>query len=464
MKNLIVLVLIVISLQNYAQEKRLIEVPKIDKRVELLSIVFRLAGNEEYNATYFKLYNDKVENHFNAFKEHELVKFAKELKEKKGISYDAVMSMAVILDDNLNPLIDFSTTVPERWSKDETIKFVRLLKKFYKDAKCEEFFNDNEALFQEVATRFRPAYEKLDLNWYQSFYGRKEDENFSIIISIGSGVQNYGPSYILPNAKKEVFAIMGTWKVDESGIPVYEQDEYLPTIIHEFNHSFVNPLLAKHKESFEESGKGIYKAVEYEMSRQQAYGNWQIMLNEALVRASVIKYFIDHGTNESKIQMMLNNESNNGFIWIKGLVDELKKYDNQRDEYPTLESYIPTLSDAYKIFAERISQFDAQRPKVESITEFANNDANLGSQVKTITINFDRPLSGKGYSVNYGSKGKLVFPKLDNIYYTNDNKSVVMEVQLTPNQEYQFILTGKNFKTPEGIGLKTYEVNFKTTK
>ena len=464
MKNLIVLALIVISLQSYAQGKRLIEVPKIDKRVELLSIVFRLAGNEEYNATYFKKYTDKVENHFKQYKDHELIKFAREIREKKEISYEAVMSMAIILDDSLNPIIDFSTTVPERWSKDETIKFVRLLKKFYKDAKCEEFFNDNEALFQEVATRFRPAYEKLDLNWFKSFYGKTEGENFTIIVSIGCGAHNYGPSYTLPNSEKKVFALMGTWKVDESGMPVYEQDEYLPTIIHEFNHSFVNPLLAKHKESFEESGKVIYKAVEYEMSRQEAYGDWQIMLNEALVRASVIKYFIDHGVSESEIQMMLNNESNKGFMWIKGLVAELKKYDNQRDIYPTLESYIPNLSNAYKTFEDKISQFDAQRPKGESITEFANNDTSVSSQIKTITINFDRALSGKGYSVDIGSKGKLAFPKISNIYYTNDNKSVVMEVQLMPNQEYQFILTGKDFKTPEGIALKTYEVNFKTTK
>jgi hypothetical protein len=465
MKKTIALVLIVLSLQNYAQEKQLIDVPKIDKRVELLSIVFRLAGNEEYNSQYFKLYNDKVENHFSAFKGHELIKFAKELKERKGISYDAVMSMAIILDANLNPLIDFSTTLPEkRWSKDDADKFIRLLKQFYKDAKCEEFFRENEALFKEVSNRFSQAYKMLDLNWFQSFYGKTEGENFTLIVSIGCGAHNYGPSYTLPNSEKKVFAIMGTWKVDESGMPVYEQDEYLPTIVHEFNHSFVNPLLARHKESFEESGKEIYKAVEYEMSRQQAYGNWQIMLNEALVRASVIKYFIDHGASESEILIMLNNESNNGFLWIKGLVDELKKYGNQRDKYPTLESYIPTLSDAYKIFTEKISQFDTQRPKVESITEFENNDANVSSQIKTITINFDRALSGKGFSVNYGSKGKSAIPKLDNINYTNDNKSVVMAVQLMPDKEYQFVLTGKNFKTPEGIGLKTYEVNFKTTK
>ena len=392
-----------------------------------------------------------------------MIKFAKELKERNGISYDAVMSMAIILDDNLNPLIDLSTTLPEkRWTENDANKFLKLLKDFYRDAKCKEFFNDNEALFQEVSARFRLAYEKLDLNWFHSFYGIKADENFTIIISPSCGGNNYGPSYTLPNSKKNVFAIMGTWRVDESGMPVYKQEEYLPTIIHEFNHSFVNPLLAKSNGLFEESGKRIYKVVEYEMSRQLAYGNWQTMFNEALVRASEIKYFMDHGINESEIQMMLNNEINTGFIWIKVLVDALIKYDSQRNTYPTLESYIPVLANGYKSFAENINQLDAQRPKVESITEFADKDTNVSPQLKTITINFSRALAGKGYSVNYGNKGKSAFPKIDNIKYTNDNKSVVMAVQLMPENEYQFILTGKNFKTPEGIGLKAYEVNFKT--
>jgi len=454
MKRLITLSLIILSLQNFAQVKQLTEVPKVDRRIELLSIVFRLAGNKEYNATFFKKYTDKVESHFMPNKEHEIIQFARELRVNKRISYDAVMSMAIMLDKDLNPLIDFSITQPERWSKDDAIKFVKLLKKFYKDAKCKEFFNDNEALFQEVETRFRPVYDKLDLNWYHSFYGEKGNENFTIIVSIGCGTQNYGPSYMLPNSEKKAFAILGTWKVDESGMPVYNQSEYLPTILHEFNHSYVNPLLAKHNESFEESGKEIYKVVEHEMS-QQAYSNWQIMLNEALVRASVIKYFIDHGASESEIQMMLNNEINKGFLWMNGLVDELKKYGNQRNNYPTLESYIPNLSHAYKTF-------DVQRPKVESITEFANNDTNVSPQLKTITINFDKTLSGNGYSMNYGKQGQQTFPKMGKVYFTNNNMSVVIEVQLIPNQEYQFVLTDKRFKTPAGIGLETYEVNFKT--
>lgn len=462
MRSIILFAFIVLSLQAYAQEKQPFESPKVDNQVELLSIVFRLAGNKEYNATFFKRYTDKVENHFSSYKDHELIKFARSLRENNDISYEAVVSLAVLLDDNLNPITDFSSTLPDkRWTINDVNKFIKLLKVFYKDAACEKFFKENMGLFQEVLNRFDSVYKTLDLNWFQSFYGDKAEDNFRIIVSPGCGGHNYGPSYTLPNTKKEVFAVMGTWKVDESGMPIYEKDEYLPIIIHEFNHSFINPLLAKNEKAFEKSGKEIYNAVEYEMS-QQAYRSWQIMLNEALVRASVIKYFINHGANETEIRMMTNKESNNGFIWIKGLVNELMKYDNQRNICPTLESYVPKLLNAYEGFAEKISQFDAQRPKVKSIEEFTNNDKSVSPQIKTITINFDKPLTGNGYSVNYGSNGQSTFPKIDNIHYTNENKSIVMEVQLIPDKEYQFVLTGQNFKTEQGIPLKSYEVNFKT--
>uniref|UniRef100_UPI0032175E2C DUF4932 domain-containing protein n=1 Tax=uncultured Draconibacterium sp. TaxID=1573823 RepID=UPI0032175E2C len=463
MRKLLILILLIAVQQVFAQGKHIIKSPKVDKRVELLSIVFKLAGNKEYDKVIVKDYANKVDEHFSPFNNHKVVSFAKELRQNKGISYDAVASMAIVLNDELNPLIDFSKTLPEkRWSEDDATKFVKLLKDFYKDTECEKFFEESEPLFREVEKRFSYVYDKIDLKWYQNFFGTNAEEDFNLIVSLGCGNHNYGPSYTLTNEKKKVFSVMGTWRTDGTGMSIYKEAEYLPIIVHEFAHSFVNPLNEKYISEFEQSGKEIYKAIEYEMSHQQAYGNWEIILNEALVRASVIKYFIDHGEDESKIQMMLNNESNKGFIWIKGLVAELKTFDNDRDKYPTLENYIPNLAVAYKSFAEKITHFDSQRPKVQTISEFNNNDTNVDSKIKTITINFDRTLAGKGYSVNYGSKGKFAFPKLDNIYYSDDNKSVVMEVQLQPDKEYQLVLTGKNFKTEQGIPLKTYEVNFKT--
>ena len=449
---------------SFAQQNQILVTPKVDKRVELLSIVFRLAGNEEYNSQFFKKYTDRVDAHFNAFRGHELIHFAQALA-KKSICYDAVVSMAVVLDEHLNPVVDFSTTLPDkRWTKEDATKFVKLLQHFYKETRCEAFFRENEAFFQEVSNRFQPVYKTLDLNWFQTFYGEKADEKFTILLSPGCGVHNYGPSYSPPNAKREVFAIMGTWSVDEAGMPVYEDKDYFPLLVHEFGHSFVNAPLEKQENLFRASGTEIYQAMEYEMSRQQAYGSWQIMLNEALVRASVIHYFMDHGASELETSRMIVQENNKGFVWIKELVDELKNYDTHRDLYPTLESYMPVLSIAYKKFADKVDQYDAQRPKVVSIAEFANSTLNVSSQLKTITVNFDRPLQGKGYSVNYGNKGKSTFPRVDTLYYAKENTSIVMNVQLKPNTEYQLVLTGNNFKTAQGFRLKTYEVNFKTSE
>lgn len=464
MKKTLFVLLIVICQLSIAQENRIIKTPKVDKRVELLSIVFRLAGNEEYNGTFFKTYTDRVDAHFNAFRGHELIQFAKELH-GKGISYDAVASMAVVLDDRLNPVLDFSTTLPStRWSKEDALHFVKLLRQFYADARCDAFFRENEALYGEVANRFQPVYKTFDLKWYSTLFGVKADDRFSILLSPGCGGHNYGPSYEPPHAKREVFAIMGTWKVDDAGMPVYDEKDYLPILIHEFNHSFVNALLEKNASIFEESGKQIYQAMEYEMSRQQAYGNWQIMLNEALVRASVIKYYMDHGASELETSRMIVQEINRGFVWMKGLVDDLKNYDTKRTEYPTLESYLPVLSKSYKKMAEAVHQYDVQRPSVVSVDEFENNAVKVSPQLKTITINFDKPLSGKGYSVNYGTKGLATYPKIDSIYYAKENKAVVLNVRLKPNSEYQMVLIGNNFKTVQGFRLKPYEVNFRTSE
>ena len=464
MKRFTIFIFVALSLQGFSQEKPMMDKPNVDKRVELLSIVFRLAGNNEYNSTQFKLYTDKIEQHFSPYKNHELIKFAEKLRKEKSISYDAVMSMAVHLDENLNPRTEFTNSfLEQRWNKDDATMFIKLLQSFFKEAKCEIFFKDNEKLYQEVIAKFLPVYENLDLGWYSSFYGKKPSEKFIIVVALGNGGDSYGPAYQVPNGEKEVYAIMGTWQTDNTGMAIFEVNTYFPALLHEFNHSFVNPLLFQNKKVFMTSGEKIFEVVKDDM-RSQAYGNWETMLNEALVRASVIKYFIDHGYDNTITGKMLNEESNKGFLWIKALVAELGKYDTQRDSYPTLESYMPNLADAYKTYAETIVQYDARRPRVESIVEFKNGDVNVDGKIKTVTINFDRQLSGQGYSVFLGAKGKQAFPDLKKISYTNDNKSVVIEVQLLSNKEYQFVLTGDNFKTPEGIPLKRYEVNFKTTK
>ncbi len=96
-----------------------------------------------------------------------------------------------------------------------------------------------------------------------------------------------------------------------------------------------------------------------------------------------------------------------------------------------------------------VLDFENKKPKVVSISEFSNGDESVDATLKTITVNFDMPLSGKGYSFFFGEKGKDAFPKIEKVEYINGNQSVVMYVVLEKMKEYQFIVKGKSFTSIE---------------
>ncbi|PHQ59638.1 MAG: DUF4932 domain-containing protein [Maribacter sp.] len=446
------------------QQSNTLEKPKVDERIEILSIVFRLAESEEYSSKTFKLYTDKIQKHYNSYKNHELIQFIKKLRSENGVGYDAVMMMAVHLDDKLNPLIEFNDKVPDaRWGKDNAYKFVGLLNKFYQDSDSKEFFKENRNLYKEVSKRFLPIYEHLDVDWYKNFYGKEPNEEFIIINGLGNGSGNYGPSIDFPNGKRKVYAIMGTWKTDSLAMANFTIDSYFPTLLHEFNHSFVNYILDKNPEPFRKNGELIYGAVKDKMNKG-SYNSWQTMFNEALVRAAVIKYMKDHSFSKESIRREVNEQINRGFLWIEELVSELDKYDQKRKDYPTLESYFPEFIKAYDTYAENITTLVAKnepvKPRFLSLSEFANGDTNVNSSIKQITINFDRPFTRANF-IRPIDDGKT-FPNFTNLTYSDDQKSVILEWTLESNKEYQFILIGLSPESPEENSNEDYLITFKT--
>ncbi|WP_293885077.1 DUF4932 domain-containing protein [Sphingobacterium sp. UBA1498] len=192
---------------------------------------------------------------------------------------------------------------------------------------------------------------------------------------------------------------------------------------------------------FRESGEKLYGVVKEKMNRQ-AYRSWQTMLNEALVRAAVIKYLKDHHFNSEEISKETNEQLDRGFLWIEKLVDELENFDRQRDKYPTLESYMPVLAEAYQSYATNISSldesFEERRPKIISFEGIQDGQTNVSNTLKELKINFDRPLLGHGRS----------FRGID--------------WELEPNETYEIIITGNAFRTADGIPIKDHYLKFST--
>ena len=91
-----------------------------DPRIELLSIVFHLAGNPEYNQCKLTSYCQDVDTYFKPFKEHEAIRLARDLNAKSDINYDAVMSMAIHIKDVESlaervPIDSPGTRLEKRW-------------------------------------------------------------------------------------------------------------------------------------------------------------------------------------------------------------------------------------------------------------------------------------------------------------------------------------------------------------
>jgi len=350
MKRILTVIFVALHLQACAQEKVILEKPKVDERIELLSIVFRLAEKQEYSNKNFKLYVDRIEQYFEKYKNHELIQFTKSIISENGIAFDGPMWMAVHLDDHLNLLADVKDVwqLDPRWTKENVEKFVPLLQKFYEDTKFDIFFNDNVDLYAETVNRFTPIYEQVDLNWLFSFFGKEPTEFFSIKIGCGIGANCYGVNLDYINGNRKVYSIMGLWVDNNSDLPKFSIKRELPLVIHEFSHPFVDKLTEKNKELFRDSGEKITSGVITE-----AYSSWEIVLDEILVNASMIMYMKDHDFKQSEIEMWINIiKSAFGFFWIEELVEELERYAKQRDKYPTLESYMPKLAEAYKIWAK----------------------------------------------------------------------------------------------------------------
>jgi len=445
-------------------------VAKVDKRVELLSIVFRLAENEEYSTDYFKNYAADINKYFQPYKSHPLIVFAKTIADEKGISYDAVMAMAIQLNQPplLTPIVSFNQRLPDpRWNVEDATKFISLLKQFYTQTNFENFFNEHTSLYNIAIKRFNEVAKDVDYNWYKSYYGRMPAATFNLIIGLGNGGQNYGPHLVYPNGREEMYAIMGTWSADSVGLPTYDKVTFLPTIIHEYNHSYINPLVENNLKELEKPAQETFNQLKEEMERA-GWGNWKTMLYETLVRACVAQYIKKHDRDSLNIHEYIYNERKSGYIWIDSVINWLEYYETNRDAYPTFSSFMPQLDTNYDHFARNINNiknlYEKKRPQVISLAPFENNAQNVDTSIKEIIINFSKSLNPTHFSIRLGEGGQEHMPITDLEGYTNNNQSLHLKVSLKPNWEYAFNLASEKFASADGYPLIEFKVSFKTKK
>lgn len=448
---------------NYSFSQKLELNPIVDERVELLSIVFRLAGADEYLNNSMENYTKSIDEYFKPYANDEVIVYAKKLRKKRAVAYDAVMSMAIHIEitNGCIKLIEnvIENNIDDRWGK-HSEKFVEQLNKFYQKSNFHKFFLSNKDLYSIAENRFSEISKTMDVPWFKSFFGQSPNGTYNIVLSLVN-MGNYGPKIDYQNGKTDIYSIICAWETDSLALPVYSSN-VTNTIVHEFCHSFCNPLGEKYFADMRTVADDFYKTVANQM-KKQAYGNSQTMINEILVRASTIKYFQNHDATDKDIQRFIRYEQANGFIWIEPLLNALAEYENDRTNYPTLEKFMPEIIKLHNSLSpEKLAAtLEENSPKIVSFS-IENNSQNIDPNTKEIIVVYDRPMSSRGISVGKG--GKKTYPKITSVEWRNDNRTeMIIFVELEPNKEYSLKFHEQFNQDKYGFVLdKTYELNFKT--
>jgi len=330
---------------------------RVDRRVELLSIVMRLAGAPEYLKTPASSYIAEVDRTFGPFATHPAIAATRTLRSKHGISYDAPMVLAVHLDDQLQPRsLDELASLDRRWAGVDVAAYVTQLRDFAAASKFGDFFTAQTTHYDTVARTLRTVVDAENpVGWFDGFFGPRKDARFIVVPGLLTGQRNFGVRVTLADRSTEMFQILGVTRPD--GMPSTDE-ETVGLLVHEMAHSYINPIFERHRAKLEAAGTKLFALVEQPM-RAQAYGEWHTVLNEAGVRAITVLYLRDKkgdevGARAARAELRLS------FVWTNELVEVFRKYQRDRAKHGSFEAFMPTV---IAFFDELVVQYKDGLPK-----------------------------------------------------------------------------------------------------
>jgi hypothetical protein len=437
---------------------------RVDPRIELMSIVFRLAGNPEYSNCKVPGYAKDVDEHFARLADHDVVKLARRLRGIVGVSYDAVPSFAIHLDgiDKLGERVPFEPRperLDKRWTSKDARRFLADLRDFAAEGKVREFLAAHRDLYALAEERMRKTLAAhADLGWYDRFFGPRPGARFQLVLGLLNGPGNYGPSVATKDGE-ELYAILGCWMTDAEGRPDYDKS-IVPTLIHEFCHSYCNPVVDRHVKELLPAGQRIFKLVEMPM-REQAYANARTLLCESLVRACCVRYAAAvEGAEAAKNAVAY--EHGRSFLWTGELAELLEEYEKDRAKYATLDAFAPRLARFFAEYAPVLEAAMAKKPKVVAMTP-ENGQRDVDPGLKALVVTFDRPMQDGSWAVVGGGEH---FPKTTGKpSYDAAKKVLTVPVELKPDWDYELWLNrGKynSFRSQDGEILEPVKVMFRT--
>jgi len=327
----------------------------VDPRIELLTAVQQQSGYDMLTQFDFK-YKEDMENYFKTYKEYEVVKQFKEMS-NCGFVYDAPLEAMLHLSNpsKLIQKVEFSDELTVRaGGKNNLISFVENLRQFSRDTNFNNFYNKHTAFYNTIVNNVSKDIEDQELTEALDSYYGMDVNSYNIILTPMLYTDSYGPGIKGENGLYDLYAIFGPRDVkgesNKESTPIFSSEYIKDTVWHEFSHSFINPTTDEYLDEINKYDK-LYSKISKKME-SQAYTSWKTCVNEHIVRAVTARLNYTY-VGKAAGDQAIAYEKGNGFFYIEALCKSLEVYENNRDTYPSFDSYYPELIKVFKELSEK---------------------------------------------------------------------------------------------------------------
>ncbi len=424
----------------------------VDERFELTSIAFRLTGREIYAQTRPAEYVKDIESYFSKYKEHELVRFLKEVTYSKPV-FDISITADLSVDIEITPKGIVYTEKWDRadigWSEAEQVEYLRLLNKFYKETKFHKFYKAHSDFYAAAEKSLHELVNQIDTAWFCDFFGAPW-ENVNIFLVPANGRNNFAASRTDHSGKRHCNSLIGCSFTDKNGVPEFDYSTYW-VLIHEICHNFCNPVCEKYEAEFMPICDTLFQHVGERLTRNY-YGSSGNILYEGLNRVCEFLYLQTHEAPDAPYPLYyrVKKEESIGFVWLGEMLRYMDVFKNNRSHYPTFESFMPQLKHFLQRTADNMEGYYAKKmalttEKPRVIATFPGNGSVVDTNITEVVIYFSLPMYQNAIWVDYPrdvDESILILPTgdSDDFAYWRDEYTYVVRLSepLKPRSKYGF--------------------------
>lgn len=235
--------------------------------------------------------------------------------------------------------INFSRKKDTAEAKQNANAFLDGLNNFYNEINFKQYIIETKSFYASALDQVKANLPQKDVVGAMEIFYEKRFNQYTLVpsLTIPKGM-GFGLNYT-KNGKTKLFNVFGAFDhqifLQQPGTPDlgFDNPQRLRELsIHEFGHSFVNPVIDKIPQEKVSTTERLFEPIKSAMEKQ-AYNTWKACLYEHFVRAGEVVIAKLLGDTAGAQRLRTHYIEDRSFIYLPVIIAELENYRKRKISY-----------------------------------------------------------------------------------------------------------------------------------